>query len=916
MENTKEKHGGDLLLLSKQSNKDINSLLDFSINIRPEGMPEFLKAAILKTINLCERYPSPKAEEAKKTAAEYFDLNEQNFVFGNGSNEILHASLDVLALDGYKTLCTFEPAFSEYSIAAKKVGLDEYQIIMPLTNPLDISKTIEIKNENNFNQQIEFAEDYSSLEDFEFSNLEKFEDEISKIPHKSIVIFANPGNPSGIYFPLELCKKWVDSRKDCIFIFDEAFIDYLTHDPKETAISLLSENCMILRSLTKFYSIASLRLGYLVCEQNFARKLQEKLPVWNVNAMALACIEKIFTKDSQKIIQDAKKTRENNVMRRFHLYSMLQKIDNINIYPSKANYVLFSLPKAPKNLWERLLKEYGIVLRNCSNYVSLECGNYFRVAVRFPSDHEKLVRAIQEICGQETKKNEKKKTPALMLLGTSSNAGKSVITAAFCRIFTEDGYRVKPFKAQNMSLNSGVTALGEEMGRAQIVQAQAAKVDPDARMNPILLKPHSDTGSQVVLLGKAMGHFHIKDYYEKKAKLWDTVCTAYDELAESCDVMVLEGAGSPAEVNLKEVDIVNIRMAEYAKAATLLVGDIDRGGIYASFLGTWLTFTPSEEKCLTGYLVNRFRGDASLLNPAHDYLLEHTNKPVLGVVPFIKDIKIPEEDMAGTIWAAPDKKKSQDYALGGLDRPLDIAIIQLAHISNHTDFEPLGIEEQCHVRAVRTKEEFGNPDLLILPGSKSVSADLQKLQESGLTELIIEHAKDKWILGICGGLQMMGLEIFDPLQVESTEKSIQALGLININSEFAKDKTLTAISDVKSPLGTLSGYEIHHGISDIANEIDYTKFSKDLVQIVEKSFWHNSIALGYFNKRRWATYVHGLFDEDEFRHNFLNHVRQDLGLNPLKHKNSYDMEIAFTQLAKIVRENVDMEAIYKAMGLK
>ena len=1040
------KHGGDLIRLSELSKRSVDNILDFSVNIRPDGMPDFLQASFLRAINHCERYPSPHAEEAKRAAANFFGIDKNHFVFGNGSNEILHAMIKVLAENGYGQLCVFEPAFSEYSIAAKKAGMEVISLQIPLPHELDLQSKIPVLNWDSFDNSIDFGTCDTSdtcdifassdiLDTHEalgsngthetlgtndthetlgtsntFEDLDRttknydfsvFDDIIQNIPSRSVIIFANPSNPSGMFIPLDIYRKWVQKRKDCIWVFDEAFIDYVRGNTKESAINIVSENCMILRSLTKFYSIASLRIGYLVCDTVFAEKLQNQLPAWNVNGIALACATTIFAQDGGKIKiqEDAERTIKLNERRKLHLYSLLQRIDGIHIYPSQGNFVLFSLPNAPANFWERLLVEYGISIRNCSNYTGLETGNYFRVAVRFPLDHEKLLKAIQEICtnefctgapcSQETKSSQAsiaKKTPALMLLGTSSNAGKSILAAAFCRIFTQDGFRVKPFKAQNMSLNSGVTALGDEMGRAQIVQAQAARVDPDARMNPILLKPHSDTGSQVVLLGKAVGHFHVRDYYAKKSQLWKHVCTAYDELAQTCDIMVLEGAGSPAEVNLKDSDIVNIRMAQYAQASSLLVGDIDRGGIYASFLGTWMTLTPNEEKTITGYLVNRFRGDASLLASAHDYVLENTGKPVLGVIPYIHDLKIPEEDMAGSMWSESDKnlkdsnmknshikdtiekdidgnllnkidssdsnngdsncnnnsnssasnhndsnhnassncensilEKTQNnectLSQNSKDRKLDIAIIQLAHISNHTDFEPLGNEPQCNVRSVRRMEDWGNPDIVILPGSKSVTADLATLDNCGLLAKIREHAQEKWVFGICGGLQMMGCYIYDPLMVESKETTVHGLGLINISSEFAIEKILTSIQGVESPLGTLSGYEIHHGISKLITH-DISKQAFCDVQEVKESFWHKGHACGYVGAKRWATYLHGLFDEDEFRHAFLNFVREDIGLNPMKYYSEYDMEKAIDQLADVVRNNVDMPAIYRSMGIE
>lgn len=498
-------------------------------------------------------------------------------------------------------------------------------------------------------------------------------------------------------------------------------------------------------------------------------------------------------------------------------------------------------------------------------------------------------------------------TPALMLQGTSSNAGKSILAAAYCRIFRQDGYNVAPFKAQNMSLNSGVTAAGDEMGRAQIVQAQAAFVDPDVRMNPILLKPHSDTGSQVVVLGQPIGHMGVLDYFKKKKELWKTVTEAYDSLAAGHDVMVLEGAGSPGEVNLKAHDVVNMRMAEHARASVLLVGDIDRGGVYASFLGTWMTFTNAERRLLTGYIVNRFRGDASLLGPAHEYMLDHTGTPVLGTIPYIRDLNIPEEDMAGFSWGHAGCGEKKEGAL-------DIAVVMLRHVSNYTDFAPLAAEPDVSLRPVRRAEEWGDPDVVMLPGSKSVVPDLDDLRRSGLAGKILGHAeRGKWIFGICGGLQILGRAILDPYGIESAAPEVPGLGLMDLRSTFAADKTLVRVARAETPLGVPSGgYEIHHGLTK------HGPSALPLFLRADRAYPSEEARIcGYVSGRRWATYLHGVFDDDAFRRAWLDHVRADVGLAPQgRQLAAYDLEKALDRLADIVREHSDMETIYQSMGLK
>ena len=499
------------------------------------------------------------------------------------------------------------------------------------------------------------------------------------------------------------------------------------------------------------------------------------------------------------------------------------------------------------------------------------------------------------------------KAKCIMVQGTMSGAGKSLLCAALCRIFAQDGYRVAPFKSQNMALNSFVTRNGAEMGRAQVVQAQAAGVEPDVRMNPILLKPSSDVGSQVIVNGKARGQMPAAAYFKMKRSLIPDILEAYNSLAAENDIIVIEGAGSPAEINLKSDDIVNMGMARMAGAPVLIAGDIDRGGLYASFLGTWMSFTDAERRLLTGYIVNRFRGDASLLGPAHDYMLAHTGVPVLGTIPYIRDLNIPEEDMAGFSWGHTD--------CGGKKAgTLDIAVVMLRHVSNYTDFAPLAAEPDVRLRPVRRAEEWGDPDVVMLPGSKSVVPDLDDLRRSGLADNILGHAeRGKWIFGICGGLQILGRAILDPHGIESAAPEVPGLGLMDLRSTFAADKTLVRVARAETPLGVPSGgYEIHHGLTD------HGPSALPLFLRADRAYPSEAERIcGYVSGRRWATYLHGVFDDDAFRRAWLDHVRADIGLAPQgRQLATYDLEKALDRLADIVREHSDMETIYQSMGLK
>ncbi len=492
-----------------------------------------------------------------------------------------------------------------------------------------------------------------------------------------------------------------------------------------------------------------------------------------------------------------------------------------------------------------------------------------------------------------------KHTPALMFQGTCSNAGKSVLTAALGRILLQDGLSVAPFKSQNMSLNSFVTRDGLEMGRAQVVQAQACRLDPDVRMNPILLKPSSDTGCQVIVNGRAVGNMKVNDYIKFKKKAFEEAKKAYDSLAAEYEVIILEGAGSPAEVNLKQHDIVNMAMARYAGAGVLIVGDIDRGGVFASFLGTIEILDQWERDLVAGFVINRFRGRKSLLADGLDYIQRKTGKPVLGVIDYLPDLGLPEEDSVSF--------KEGLFTSSQKNGAIELALIDLPHISNFTDFEPFLAEPDVRLNVVRQAADLKNPNAVLLPGSKNVIADLEFLQASGLAKRIIElsgKAKTE-IVGICGGFQMLGRTINDPCRVESDRNNIKGLGLLNLQTVMAAEKTLTRRKGIHLESGCpVLGYEIHHG-----------KTGGDSVKPLLRINGNELSGACSGNKMIWGTYLHGIFDQDEFRRWFIDRLRRLDGREPLEKVQAvYDLEPAFDRLAARVREQIDMSALYQMLG--
>jgi cobyric acid synthase CobQ len=603
-----------------------------------------------------------------------------------------------------------------------------------------------------------------------------------------------------------------------------------------------------------------------------------------------------------KDTQYVEMSREFVCTQRENLVAGLGAVRWLAVYPSAANFLLVRIDRTDLDaaeLAQRMLKD-GIAIRVCDNFGGLD-GRFFRVAVRAEQENRRLCESLKRALGVTTAVGKKSRTPALMFQGTSSNAGKSVLTAALARILLQDGYRVAPFKAQNMSLNSFVTRAGGEMGRAQVVQAQACRIDPDVRMNPILLKPNSDTGSQVIVMGKPVGNMDVMEYVRYKPTAFEAVKAAYDSLAAEYDAIVLEGAGSPAEVNLMHHDIVNMQMARYAEAPVILVGDIDRGGVFASFVGTMEVLSEWERAMVAGFVVNRFRGNESLLDDAVQYTLRHTGRPVLGVVPYFQDLGLPEEDSVSFKDGYFDQsRQADDY--------VEIALVDLPHISNFTDFDAFRIEPDVRLTVVRKADDLNRPDAVILPGSKNVIGDLDYLRHKGLAAKIKDLAFNcsTELVGICGGFQMMGARIADPHHLESDGKSIEGLGFLHITTVLALEKTLTRVSAKHLESGLMvRGYEIHHGQTESEN-------IEPLLRMEPGRMDGARSADGLV----WGTYLHGIFDADEFRRWFIDRLRARRGLAVRgKVCARYDLEPAFDRLAQCVRQSLQMEQIYRIMGL-
>jgi len=485
----------------------------------------------------------------------------------------------------------------------------------------------------------------------------------------------------------------------------------------------------------------------------------------------------------------------------------------------------------------------------------------------------------------------KKKAQAIMFVGTGSNVGKSIFTAGLCRILMRKGIRVSPFKAQNMALNSYVTSEGDEIGRAQAYQAYTAGLKPDVRMNPVLMKPSADNLSQIIVMGKPSGNYQALPYYNLKSKLKKIIRNAYDSLAAEYDVVVIEGAGSPAEINLYKHDMVNMSMAEYAAADVFLIGDIDKGGVFASLKGTIDLLSAKHKKLIKGIIINKFRGDINLLTPAFKMFRKYYKIPFIGTVPYNMDLRVEEEDsLVSAYYKSKFNSKTAE---------INIGIIRLPHISNFTDFDAFEYEKDSRCVFFNEPSMLKNFDCVIIPGTKATAADFEYLKNSGLASGLKKFAveKDKLLVGICGGFQMLGKKIIDKNKIESDTIEKKLLGFLNISTELVSEKILKqVITEIKflNKKYMISGYEVHNGNSIVDPD---------------EIFIHKENILG--------TYVHGIFDNDEFRRAFLNLIRNKKKLKPIRQITVLNeiKEKNMNNLADFIEKNIDVNYILNLINI-
>ena len=853
-----ESHGGNLRALAAAVGRAPSEILDFSASINPLGPPEYLRPLISRELATLLHYPDPGYDELRQAAALRYGVSPDQVIVGNGSTEIIHALPRAFSV---KRAVIPAPSYVGYQEALAAARVEVHTL--PLA------------------QATGFALEWEGL--------------AAQLHGGEMVFLGQPNNPTGRTFAPAALVPLLARFPQTWFVVDEAFIDFVEQPPTVVEHLARFPNLIVLKSLTKFYAVPGLRLGLAFAEPGVAALLRAQLPPWSVNTLALAFGAKVLSDEEYARASRAAVTRLREA-----LAADLASLPGIRVFSGEANYLLCQWQQLPPGVASgdevgAALLGQGIAIRGCGNFPGLT-PDFFRVAVRTEEENATLIAALSRLVRPRAVQRQAKRTPALMLQGTSSDAGKSIMSAALCRILLQDGLRVAPFKAQNMSLNSFVTRQGGEMGRAQVVQAQACRLDPDTRMNPVLLKPVSQVGSQVIINGHAVGTMSVEEYVAYKPQAFQAAQAAYDSLAGEHEVVILEGAGSPAEVNLKRHDIVNMPMARYAGSPVLLVGDIDRGGVFASFVGTMEVMAEWERALVAGFIVNRFRGRESLLDPAFRIVKDHTGREVLGVIPALPDLGLPEEDSVGF-------KKGLFQQDRGQQGGVEIALIDLPHIANFTDFESFLAEPEVSLRVVKAGDRLGTPAAVILPGSKNVIDDLRYLIASGLAAQIkgLASGGRAEIIGICGGFQMLGQTIADPHGIEAGGR-IAGLGLLPLSTVLAPVKTLTRQTLTHLPSGqAVHGYEIHHG---------QTESEEGLEPILVGAA---GVAAG--RGLIWGTYLHGIFDADGFRHWFIDSLRERQGLGPNQGpRATYDLEPALDRLAATVRQRLDMAAVYRLLG--
>ncbi len=871
-------HGGNAretaLRLGLESSPAIR--LDFSVNLNPLGPSDSVASLLLNADALMRDYPDVDALPAEEALAKAVGLPVERLIVCSGATEAFELMLQALKPE---SVAWSPPSYSGYQEICAK--LDIKDIPVPCKS-----------------SGLEFAPDFDALAK----------------SGAGAAFVCTPANPTGQTVEPDRIRALAKAMPGSVVAVDESFMDFVERAGK---LSLMRadapENIVVFKSLTKFHCIAGLRLGYAYGPEKVIAQMKKLRLPWSVNGLAQAAMPLILAEPER-----ARAGVEATTRLRDMLSAGLKAIKGLAPCPSEANFVLCRIEEPVKvETVQRRLLQMGILIRSCARTQGLG-PQWMRLAVRPEDEIRQLLEALPYALQDKLPARfpAKKKAKAILVVGTTSDSGKSVTATALCRIFSNMGVSTAPFKAQNMSLNSYVTKEGGEMGRAQVAQATAARVEPHTDMNPVLLKPLGDARSQVIVDGQPVRNASAREYYALKEETGAKARAAFDRLASRFDLVVMEGAGSPTEINLLEDDFVNMRMAEHAQAPAILVADIDRGGVFASIFGTVKLLPLKWRSLIAGIVINKFRGDKTLLDPGIETIERLTGIPVLGVVPFIPSLDIDEEDSLGI------KKRSS-----GSKSLLDIVVIRLPRLSNFTDFAAFESAPGVSVRYLSSAKHFGSPDIVFIPGSKNTIQDMLFLDGSGLGERIKDFRKAGGpVFGICGGYQMLGERIEDPLGVEGDLKEIAGLGLLPVRTVMEGKKELAQVSGtanaplpfLKGESSNFAGYEIHCGRS---SALPGAKGFSEPLKMLSRGGAACDESAGTLSEDGlvFGSYVHGIFDDDGIRAELLAWLCERKGVDPQEilsqTPRAQAQEIEIERLAKTLKESIDFDKVLSWLEL-
>jgi adenosylcobyric acid synthase len=823
---------------------------DFSVNTNAFWHPPALPHAVPAREAMI-RYAEADAATITTLIASIHNIQNECILATAGAIEALYLATRLFS---GKSAAIFHPSFADYQRACVAAGLTVKSI------PL-------------FPKRPPFLSVVEALADI------------------AVVVLGHPNNPNGLLFQ-DLTELIEHPRLSKVsWIIDEAFIEFTPSHEKNSLIGKLGiyPNVLLLRALTKSWSIPGLRLGFVATtNQEWLQTLKALQPPWSIHGITELWAKENLNRTNYlamlSSLRDLPSARE-------HFIQGVQSIKGLIPYPSDSNFFLIECTEQNAERLAASLGHSGFLVRVCHGFDGLDAKSYLRTAVRTRSENDELLRVLSDLTNTKPTKRQKhfpKSMRAISVLGTSSNSGKSWFATALCAWLRRRGLRVAPFKAQNMSNNSAVAIDGGEIGRAQAVQAEACGMAPSVRMNPILLKPSGASGSQLVRLGRAEGHIKAADYYKHIETLWPTVTESLAYWQDHCDVLVLEGAGSPVELNLMQRDLVNFRPVRHLDSRWLLVADIERGGVFAQAAGTWSLTPPEDQARCLGLVVNKFRGDLSLFSNAGDYFSSHFGAPMLGTLPFAERLQ-PENEDSLSIDPVPLK--------------LGTAIhwIRLPHTSNNQDAHPWLLDEGVHVHWTSDPNELETACVIVLPGSKNTISDLRWLKSSGMFTAILQaQQKGALIIGICGGYQMLGQNVSDPDGLAGDPGEEAGLCFLPMATWFSKDKEVRNVEAIFQG-ERWNAYEIHMGRTQL------TAHSEPLLQISDSTGPRDE---GARHAKVWGTYLHGFFESREVRREIgqlaciqghqvsLVHFRQQ-------------RERLYNDMADLLDEHLNMEDIWR-----